>query len=177
MDEQHSNGTGQIPLPPPVSRKVPPPPPQKRKPNDLISHGEAGRRIGRSNTWIAMRVKDGTLTDHGLGRQVVGGRPPRMVSLKEVMRLSQSWPKRPKKTAQGAVEKPAMTSEAKRMLNARSHKAQGVTTFAREEVRHFASDVMVGLLNASSITITEKSDGTFEIVTTPRVPATQSFTV
>lgn len=169
MDEQHSNGTGQIPLPPPVSRKVPPPPPQKRK-ADLISHGEAGRRSGRSNTWVAARVKDGTLTNHGVGRQVGGGRPPRLVSLREVMRLSKDWPSRPKKTpkAPATVAKPP---------SIRSHKAQGITPFAKEEVRHFASDVMVGLLNASSITITEKSDGTFEIVTTPRAPATNSFTV
>lgn len=146
-----------------VDVKVPPPPPGKR-PTDLITQAEAARITNRSSSWVCKRIKEGDIPFHGLRRGVQGGYPGKLVSHKEVLALSKTWPRR----------EPSVKPNRTAAKGAKSH---GVAAFGREEVRDFAKNIMVELLNASSITITVRNDGAFDVLLTPRAPAAKGFVV
>lgn len=145
---------------------------------DSVTFREAGAKLGRSAEWIRTLVKDGRL--RVLGTQTDGAsRPARLVSLKEatvaVEKATNGRGGRKKVVQKKKSKTP--TSEGKRMLNARTRKAAGVTQFVKEEIRDFAQTIMEGMLDCSSITIIARGDGGFDVSTTPRTPATRAFKV
>lgn len=155
------------------------------RPTDIVTQSEAARQVGRSGTWVAAHVATGEITEWGREyRSGQGGVPARLVSLEQVVVVSAQWPARKKmkpRQAKADALRATPKVKAKAKVRAKATTApRGVTGFARDEVRHFAQGVMDKLLNASSITITERREGNFalyDVSVTPRAPATSNFTV
>lgn len=154
---------------------------------ELYTISEAAKLIdgsvGANSQIIRSVLARGLLKAHG-ERERRGSLPPaRLVSLPEVMEvLRPLLEKRASgKPMGGRRPKPAEQTRAAKRAKAAPveapEKPKRRSSFGREEVRHFATSVMEGLLNASSITITARGDGTFEVKVTPRIPASKEFSV
>lgn len=167
---------GQVPvIPPPVERterKIPPPPPKRNRKttpravaSDAVSFEEAGRQLGCSGQWIRQLVKSGRLRLLGTVSGSFGTR--KVVSLAEA------------RVAVNKVAGSQGSTKTKRKSRAKTKAPaqKGLTPFAKEEIRDFAQTIMEGFLDAISITIIARGDGTYDVSTTPRAPATTTFKV
>jgi hypothetical protein len=122
---------------------------------------------------VVARIKNGDVLFYGTRTGTQGGYPQKLVSRKEILAVSEGWPRR--ETARSKKSAPPSKDAGLRPHTPK--KARAISQFAREELRHFAQHIMVDILGASSLTITEKSDGTFDISMTPRAPTVANFKV